>query len=444
MTIIPLNIVLLIAGIIMLYWHKGLALFVFLMLVLNAIIIMLFRNPILNYSLRLKNQNQKITGDVVGKFSKIELIRSLNTEEKEIANFHTELYKLAKISVKAFMINKFSEIVTLITSNLWVLGTIWYGGTQVIEGKISLGKLFAFLMFSNFLQAPISNLMEFILSFQNVRASLHRMLEYFRIKPYPIESKTAKTFIPSEGRIIIENCSFGYDDDLLVLKNISLEIPPKSIVALVGPSGAGKTTLCRLMVRFYDPQKGRILIDGEDIKDISFSSLRQNVLLFLQNNYVIKGSILENITYGAKEQDEKKALISAKKARIDSLINTSSFGFKTMISSDFIDISGGEAQRIALARAFYLSPRIVILDEPTSFIDMETEQRIKEALLELKKVSTIILIAHRLSSVMIADEIVVIKDGQIIEKGKPKKLLEDKASMFNTIFDLYQKNIILK
>ncbi len=425
---IPINLILLASGVFMVLWHRNLALFVFLILALQILIIVKFRKPLLRYSFLIKEKDQDLTGYTVDHFSKIELIRSLATEKKEEEKFLDKLREFVKISIKSFMFNQYSGTVVLVVNNLWSLGILWYGGTQVIKGNISLGTLMAFLLFTNILYQPISNLTNFILSFQNIRASLTRLLEYLEIKPLPVESKEAIPFVPSDGRIVIEDCSFSYNEHK-VLKNINLEISPQNIFALVGHSGAGKSTLCHLLVRFYDPQEGRIFLDGKDTRDISLSSLRKSVLLTLQNDYVFNGTIWENICYGSEDVDKKQILIATKKAGID-FIDRLPYGYQTIVGVDGMNLSVGEAQRIALARAFLLSPKVFILDEPTSFVDVETEEKIRESLLRLKEVSTIILIAHRLSTVIIADKIAVMKNGEIIEVGNPQELMKNENSAF--------------
>ncbi len=430
---IPINLILIISGIVMVLWHKNLALFVFLILTLQILIIVKFRKPLLRYSFLIKEKDQELTGYTVDCFSKIELIRSLSTEKKEETRFLQKVREFIKISIKSFMFNQYSGTVVLVVNNLWSLGILWYGGTQVIKGNISLGTLMAFLLFTNILYQPISNLTNFILSFQNIRASLARILEYLEIKPLPLESKEAISFIPSEGRIVIKDCSFGHDERRNVLKNINLEIPPKSIFALVGHSGVGKTTLCQLLVRFYDPEEGKIFLDGKDIKDISLSSLRKSVLLTLQNDYVFNGTVWENICYGSEEVDKKQVLMAVKKAGID-FIDRLPHKYQTLVGVNGMNLSVGEAQRIALARAFLLSPKVFILDEPTSFVDVETEEKIKESLLRLKENSTVILIAHRLSTVTIADKVAVIKQGEIIEVGEPQELMKREDSVFKRIY----------
>jgi len=429
---IPLQLILFIAGIFMVLWQKDLALFVFGVLTVHLFIIMKFRSPLHKYALIVKQKNQEVSGYTVEQFSKIQLIRSLCTERREENNFFNKLSDLVMVALRSYMIGQCSGSVTLVVNNFWALGILWYGGIQVANGKMTLGTLMAFLLLSNILYAPLNTLVNFFLSFQDIRASLNRILEYMEIKPYIIEPPKAMEFVPTEGRVSIKNCSFAYNGRL-ILKNVNLEIPPKSIFGLVGPSGAGKTTLCRLIARFYDPQEGKIFFDGKDIKEIALHSLRKSILLTLQNDYVLTGTIWENITYGVDNVDKKQVLIAIKKAGID-FIEKLPYGYHTPVGVGGFNLSAGEAQRIALARALLYSPKIFILDEPTSFIDAETEEKIKKCLLELKENFTIILIAHRLSTVMTADMIAVLDNGEIIETGKPLELIVKEGSVFKRMY----------
>jgi ABC-type multidrug transport system fused ATPase/permease subunit len=429
---IPLQIILLISGIFMVLWHLKLSLFVFLILFLQIIIIVKFRKPLLRFSHFYKSKEQELTGFVVSHFRRIQLVRSLSTEKKEQLNFLNKLHELIKIIVRLFMLTKFSSTMVTVVNNLWAFGILCYGGWLVISDKISLGTLMAFLLFSNILYQPISTITNFVLSFQDVRASLRRLHEYLNLKSEVIESPDAEKFIPGEGRIEIKDVSFAYNSQI-VLEKINLTIVPNSIFALVGKSGAGKTTLCKLLVRFYDPDEGSIFLDGKNIRNIKLSSLRRSVLLMLQNEYVFPGTVWENITYGLDFPVKKDIADAMEKAAVDFLKNLPA-GFQTIIGEEGINLSSGEAQRIALARAFLISPKVLILDEPTSFIDRETEEKIKNALLKLKEKSTIILIAHRLSTVKIADLIGVLERGKIVEIGTYDELMKKENGVFKRIY----------
>lgn len=429
---LPLQIVLLLSGIIMALWQLELAIFVFIILIIQIFVIIRFREPLLRYSHLVKAKEQEVSGYSVEHFRKIQLIRSLSTEKKEQIKFHRKLHDLVKITVRAFMLTKLSGATVTVVNNLWAFGILWYGGAKVIAEKMTLGTLMAFLLLSNLLYQPISALINFVLSFHSIRASLERILEYFDVKPKIFESPNAIEYVPEQGRITLKNVFFRYDSRL-VLSNINLDIPPNTIYALVGRSGVGKTTLCRLLVRFYDPEHGMILLDGKDIKDISIPSLRRAILLMLQNDYVFTGTIWENITYGLSSVSKEEVYKAAKDAGLD-FIDILPYGLDTKIGEGGINLSAGEAQRIALARAFLIGPKILILDEPTSFIDSETEEKIKKSLIKLKEKCTIILIAHRLSTVKIADRIAVLDNGQIVQEGTHDELLIKENGVYKKIY----------
>ncbi|MEW5817346.1 MAG: ABC transporter ATP-binding protein [Spirochaetota bacterium] len=429
---IPFQLILLLASITMITWNKNLAIFVFIILAIQSLVIVLFNKPLLKYSFLIKEKAQEVHKYTVEHFSRIELVRSFSNEKPERDGFLGLLNEKLTIDLKSFLIHKYSENVNLIISNLWIVLVLWYGGSLVINNEISIGTLLAFLMLANILYKPIYTLTELFLAFPDVRSSLSRINEYDQVKPQVIEPANALDFVPQEGNISIENCSFTYDDHK-ILKNVSLNIPSKSIFALAGPSGSGKTTLCRLIVRFFDPQEGNIYMDGKNTRDIKLSSLRRSVLMTLQTNHVFNTTILKNITYGCKDLDKTKVLMALKKAGVDFIYKMPN-GLETVIGSNGINLSGGEAQRIALARAFLFKPKVFIFDETTAFVDPETEEKIKHSLLELKENSTIIFIAHNLSTILLADNVAIMEHGVIKESGVPRVLINDETSYF---FRLY-------
>ncbi|MGC8758290.1 MAG: ATP-binding cassette domain-containing protein, partial [Caldisericaceae bacterium] len=214
------------------------------------------------------------------------------------------------------MISKFSSVLQTLISNTWSLTILFYGGMLTIYGKMTIGTLMAFMMFAGILYQPIASLTNLILSFQSTRVNLMRVKEYLEIQPSIIEKPDAIDFTVEIGEIKVENVSFSYGDKI-VLENVKIDFPPNSITAIVGPTGSGKTTLAKLLVRFLDPIKGRILLDGVDIKDIKLTSLRKAVKLFLSNDYVFNGTLYENITYGSVDVSEDKIAWALKMASID-------------------------------------------------------------------------------------------------------------------------------
>ncbi|NCQ53787.1 MAG: ABC transporter ATP-binding protein [Caldiserica bacterium] len=248
-----------------------------------------------------------------------------------------------------------------------------------------------------------------------------RVKEYLEIKPDVVEKNDAIDFVPKEGRIGIENVLFSYGDKI-VLSNINIEFPPNSITAIVGPTGSGKTTLAKLIVRFFDPKEGRIFLDGIDIRDIKLISLRKAVKLFLSENYVFNATLYENITYGSTDVGKEKIEWALEEAAVD-FLHKLPYGFNTVIGEGGINLSAGEVQRVALARALILSPKVFIFDEPTSSVDLETEDKINNAFMKLKNNSTVIIIAHRLSTARISDRVVVLENGNIKGVGTHEDLL---------------------
>ncbi|MGC8758253.1 MAG: ABC transporter ATP-binding protein, partial [Caldisericaceae bacterium] len=271
------------------------------------------------------------------------------------------------------------------------------------------------------LYQPIASLTNLILSFQSTRVNLMRVKEYLEIQPSITEKPDAIDFTPERGEIKVENVSFSYGDKI-VLENVNVDFPPNSITAIVGPTGSGKTTLAKLLVRFFDPNEGNILLDSIDIRDIKVNSLRRSIKLFLSSDYVFNGTLYDNITYGAEEVTEDKIAWALKMASID-FIYKLPYGLNTVIGEGGINLSAGEAQRVALARALILSPKVYIFDEPTSSVDLETEEKINEVFLKLKQNSTVIIIAHRVSTARIADKIVVLENGRIKGVGTHLDLL---------------------
>jgi len=421
---IPINFLFtLIIGGIMIKWNTRMAAFVFIVLILQIVVIMGFRKPLLRFAFMQKGTAQWLSGKVVERFRNVELIMAANMDESENIRLVEGLQQLKSINVKSFILGRISQVSVLVISNIWSFGILWYGGRLVLLDQISLGTLMAFLLISGMLYPHIEALTKAVLAFQDVRASLNRFLEYYNTPPAIVEALDAKELKITSGEIVFNNVVFGYNSDVPVLKNFSATIAPKSITSIVGRSGIGKSTVVRLIARIYDPWKGTIYIDGQDIKQVTLHSLRQKTGYSIQNNYIIGGTIRENICYGSGDVDEERIMQAAKKAGAHDFIMKCPAGLDTPVGEGGLQLSGGEGQRIALAREFINKHDIVILDEPTSFIDPENESIIINAIQDLKQTSTVIVIAHRLSTAKIADKIILIDDGRIAEEGKHETLL---------------------
>jgi ATP-binding cassette subfamily B protein len=334
---------------------------------------------------------------------------------------------------------EFTSGINLMSSILNLL-VISVGGYFVYLKLIDLGDLFAYTLYVNFFMQPIRRLTEFTQQYQDGMTGFERFLEVMDISPNIVDSPNAIVANNIKGDIKFDNVSFSYNNgDRKVLKNINFYVPRGKTVAIVGPSGVGKTTLCHLVPRFYEVTEGKILIDGVDIRDYTLKSLRQNIGIVQQDVFLFTGTIKENIQYGNPSATEADIIKAAKKAKIHDFIMSLPFNYETYIGEKGIKLSGGQKQRISIARLFLKNPPILILDEATSSLDTETEMLIQESFKELSKGRTTLIIAHRLSTIKNADTIVVLTDDGIKEFGTHEELLASKGIYYNLYTYQYSK-----
>ncbi len=307
-------------------------------------------------------------------------------------------------------------------------GLLLYGGYQIINSELTLGDLMMFLVYLTMLLDPLATMAASAVSFQNNLAGLDRVLDVLEIEeelPSRTEAVTLRR-ANVRGAISIRNVSFVYpDSEPTVLHDVSLEVEPGETVALVGRSGAGKTTLTNLIARFYDPNSGSICLDGRDLRDIELSSYRSLLGIVEQDVFLFDGTIRENIAYARRKASDQDVISAADAAAADEFIRRLPDGYDTLIGERGVKLSGGQRQRIAIARAILADPKILILDEATSNLDSESEQLIQNSLAELLQDRTAFVIAHRLSTIMGADKIVVLEDGRVVEVGTHEELLDD-------------------
>lgn len=312
-----------------------------------------------------------------------------------------------------------------IMTNILNLIVISLGGYFVYRGFINLGDLMAYTLYVNLFMQPIKRLAAFMQQYQDGMTGFERFMEVMNIKSDIVDKEDAIELEDVEGYIQFKNVSFSYNDgEDKVLSNINLDIEAGKTVAIVGPSGSGKTTLCHLIPRFYDTNEGDIFIDGYNIKDIKLKSLRENIGIVQQDVFLFTGTIRDNISYGDPTKPEEEVVEAAKKARIHDFIMSLPDGYDTYIGEKGVKLSGGQKQRISIARLFLKDPPILILDEATSALDTATEVLIQQSLEELAEGRTTLIIAHRLSTIKNADEILVLTNEGIEERGSHEELLE--------------------
>ncbi|MGD9666614.1 MAG: ABC transporter ATP-binding protein [Synergistaceae bacterium] len=362
--------------------------------------------------------------------SSIKIVRAFVTEEKEYARFEYESNKHFKAVMKGTQVRGLLEgtvEVILISALAFIL---WFGGRDVINGKLTAGALLAFLTYIGLLVQPIRVLSRVISTIQQGVASADRVFEILDEKNEVPLAENPLTLAPMGGQITFNDVWFAYNDKAWVLKGLDFEIERGQKIAVVGSTGAGKSTLADLVMRFYDPQKGTILIDGTDIKQLELKSYRRQIGVVPQDPVLMRGTLAYNIGYGYDGVTDDDLVRAAETAGILSFIRTLPDGFDTAVGERGVTLSGGQRQRIAIARAVVRDPRILIMDEATSSLDALVEQQVQDAMRKAMQGRTSIIIAHRISTIRDADRIAVLSGGKLVEQGTHDELISIKGHYF--------------
>ena len=365
-----------------------------------------------------------VNADLENSISGIRVAKSFTNEDFEMEKFdigNNEFRKSREFAFKSMA--EMTAGITYITNILKVV-LLGVGGYFSFRGWLSIGSLVAFFMYIELFFQPVRRLMMFTQQYESGMAGFERFVEVMNINPEIQEKPGAVELKNAKGEIDVENVSFSYDQKDYVLKGCSLKVPAGKTIALVGPSGGGKTTLCHLIPRFYEVNEGSIKIDGYDIRDLTLESLRKNIGIVQQDVFLFAGTIRDNIAYGRGNATDDEIIEAAKHANIHDFIMTLDEGYETYIGERGVRLSGGQKQRISIARVFLKNPPLLILDEATSALDNETELKIQQSLERLSKGRTSLVIAHRLSTIKHADEILVISGEGILERGKHEELIQ--------------------
>lgn len=369
---------------------------------------------------KIANVNAQVENSISG----IRVAQSFTNEEFEKSKFDLGNQEFKESREYAY--RSMAEMITGIDllMNLLKVTVLAIGGYLTFIGQISVGSLVAFFLYIELFLQPIRRLMQFAQQYEDGMSGFERFVEIMNTKPAIMDSPGAIELKDVEGEVRVENVSFAYDGGEAVLSGVDLTIPAGKMIALVGPSGGGKTTLSHLIPRFYDVCEGRITIDGKDIREVTLHSLRSNLGIVQQDVFLFAGTVRDNIAYGKGDATDEEIVEAAKKANIHDFIMTLEKGYDTYVGERGTMLSGGQKQRVSIARVFLKNPPVLILDEATSALDNETELKIQESLEVLAKGRTTLVIAHRLSTIKNADEIVVITDEGIIERGSHCELIK--------------------
>ena len=363
-----------------------------------------------------------INAAVESSISGIRVTKAFTNAEKEAEKFEVGNAQFREASREAYRaMGQFHSSTTFITDVFNVVVLI-AGGLFLYNGQINFADYSAFIVSINLFLSPINTLIRFMEQFQNGVAGFERFIEVMDMEPEQ-DAAGAVDVERLRGEIEFRNVSYGYDDSREILKGINLKVDEGKTFALVGPSGGGKTTICHLLPHFYNVENGQILIDGKEIHDITLASLRRNIGIVQQDIYLFNASIRDNILYGRLDATEDEVIEAAKRVNIHDYIMSLDEGYDTVIGERGVRLSGGQKQRLCIARVFLKNPPILILDEATSALDNTTEILIQQALDELCKGRTTLVVAHRLSTIKNADEIAVISEGNIIEQGTHDELV---------------------
>lgn len=355
------------------------------------------------------------------------VVKAFAYEKEAEEQFDDINQRLQSCSLKATFFSSITNPSTRFVNGLVYTGVGIFGAFSAIQGRITVGQLSSFLNYANQYTKPFNEISGVVTELQNALACAGRIFHFLDEEPVPENAADAKTLDQVEGRVRFEDVSFSYTSEVPLIEHMNLEVKPGQRVAIVGPTGCGKTTVINLLMRFYDVNKGKITLDGVPIQDLTWESLRSSYGMVLQETWLKAGTIRDNISYGKPDATREEVIEAAKQAHAHSFIKRLPKGYDTVMGEDGGSLSQGQKQLLCIARLMLLKPPVLILDEATSSIDTMTEIRIQKAFQKLMEGRTSFVVAHRLSTIKESDVILVMKDGHILETGKHEELLEKKG-----------------
>lgn len=405
----------------MMNWR--LCLLILILLPLLVLVAKVFGRRLKSLSTSIQDQTALLSTLVEEVISGIRIVKSFVQTQREKTRFADQVdHTLNLILRRAAIMAVFIPVISLLTFSS-ATAVLWYGGRQVIDGVVTPGDLFAFVLFAGILIGPFSSAARVFAQIKEAQGATQRVFEILDAQPDICDRPDGQTLETVDGHVRVENVSFSYDTRHPVLSKLSFEAKPGELVALVGPTGAGKTTVINLLHRFYDPTEGRITIDGKDLCHVTVESWYRQIALVPQETILFGGTILDNIRYGNMGANEVAVFEASQAAHAHDFITGLPDGYQTLVGEKGVNLSGGQRQRIAIARAILKNPRILLLDEATSSLDTESERLVQEALQRLMEGRTTFVVAHRLSTIQSADRILVLDKGKLVEEGTHTQLM---------------------
>ncbi len=396
---------------------------------------------VVKHSQKYFKAQQEYLGDINGtieeSYSGHTIIKAFNREEKVNQDFQETNAKLYSSAWKSQFLSGLMQPIMTFVGNLGYVAVAVTGSMLAVAGSITVGDIQAFIQYVRSFTQPITQIAQVFNMLQSMAAAAERIFEFLDEEEEPVTENPVR-LENIKGEVDFEHVRFGYDPQKPVIHDFTCHVEPGSMVAIVGPTGAGKTTMVKLLMRFYDVDSGCIKVDGENVKDFERRNLREAFGMVLQDTWLFKGTIMENIRYGRLDATDEEVIAAAKAANADHFIRTLPGGYDMELNEEASNVSQGQKQLLTIARAILADNRIMILDEATSSVDTRTEQHIQDAMANLMKGRTSFVIAHRLSTIRDADVILVMKDGDIIEQGNHKQLLAQNgfyAQLYNSQFE---------
>ncbi len=380
-----------------------------------------------------------LNGHIEETFTGHNIVEAFNQQDKTIERFDKENERVYESSFKAQFISSIIRPAVNFLNNLNYVLVCVIGGIRITRGLITLGDVQAFIQYSRQFTQPVIQVASIVNILQSTIASAERVFELLDEKEEVPDTENPVVLEDVKGHVRFEHVYFSYNPDASLIEDMNLEAKPGETVAIVGPTGAGKTTLVNLLMRFYEIDSGRITIDGVDIRDMRRDDLRKIFGMVLQDTWLFNGTIRDNIAYGKEGATDEEIRAAAQAAYVDHFIRTLPQGYDTVLTEDASNISQGQKQLLTIARAFLANPKILILDEATSSVDTRTEMLIQKAMAELRKGRTSFIIAHRLSTIRNADTILVMNQGRIVEQGNHEELM----AAHGFYYDLYMSQFLL-